>query len=183
LQRFRGACVLALTPREVIYSARPNAIPKAGGRPRLLDVTAPVHALTAFGETLFYSTDQGVYRSAPKPPLRVLAAHPAYQIVLTRDHLLARNGGDEPGLWRVRHDGEGARLLYGGDMNALAADDSHAFIACREGGELAIRRVALADGEMALLARWPGGSPELALSDTHVYFTDPVDGLLLRVAK
>jgi len=181
-----GACGMALTPREVVYASagKLQAIPKRGGSARVLGKAAPFAVVRALGETLYWSSEDGVYRSRGGPAERVLSTKDVYAIAITREYLVVQRGGADPGIVRARHDGGDSRLLYGGDVDALAADDSHAFFATSEGGARTIRRIALLDGEMTLLARRPQQSATaIALDDTHVYFTDPAEGLLLRVAK
>jgi hypothetical protein len=56
----------------------------------------------------------------------------------------------------------------------LVADDRHAFVLTYEGKVMMLRRVALEDGEMVILARNVGG--RLAVSDEYVYFADGVAG-------
>jgi hypothetical protein len=181
-----GGCGMALTPREVAYSSagKLHAIPKRGGSARVLGKAARWAIVRALGETLFWSSEDGVYRSSGGPAERALSTNDVYGIAITRKYLVIRRGGADPGIVRARHDGGDSRLLYGRDVDALAADESHAFVATSEGGARTIRKIALLDGEMTLLVRRPQQSATaIALDDTHVYFTDPAEGLLLRVAK
>jgi hypothetical protein len=184
LRSYRRGCALALTRRAAIYAETTlMAVPKAGGTPRPLAKAPVSDVVRAFGETLYWTAEDGVYRAQPDPPERVLAASNVYGLAITREHLVIQKSGNQPGILRARHDGSDAQLLYGGDAHGLVADDTHAFVATSERGERMIRRIRLRDGEMALLARRRGGLPELALGATHVYFTDPDAGLVLRVRK
>jgi hypothetical protein len=186
LATHRGGCGIAVTQRELVYASggQLRAIPKGGGTARVIAKAGPSQVVRAFDETLYWSADDGVYRSSGGPATRVLATTDVYGIAITPDYLVIERGGGEPGIVCTRHDGSEARVLYGSDVDALAADESHAFVATSEGGAGAIRRIALSDGEMALLARRPYRSTTaIALHDTHVYFTDPVEGQILRVAK
>jgi hypothetical protein len=181
---------LAFTSSEVIYVSRNRklmAMPKKGGGARELGRAFYATRVQLLGDTVYWSAEDGLYRSRSGRPERVLAAQDPWGFAVTRDYLVLNQGGDQRGLFRARPDGSELRPLYGSNVSRLAADGSHAYVALRERGQWAIRRIALRDGEMALLARRAQGSDTstiaFALDETHVYFADSDEGILWRVPK